>query len=81
MRVSSNREKAGKARSYGLYRHLKSYKEIIKNLFRYYYKDIGKTLKKILDLTEKQGVMICDVKTERADLEQRFLELTGEGIS
>lgn len=50
----------------------------------YYYvhtKDIGKTLKKILDLTEKQGVMICDVKTERADLEQRFLELTGEGIS
>ena len=43
MRVSSNREKAGKARSYGLYRHLKSCKEIIKNLFRYYISSMRKT--------------------------------------
>lgn len=35
---SSNTEKAGKARSYGLYRHLRRNKEIIKNLFRYYLK-------------------------------------------
>lgn len=38
MRGSSNIEKAGKARSYGLYRHLRRNKEIIKNLFRYYLK-------------------------------------------
>ena len=29
---------AGKARSYGLYRHLRTSKEIIENLLNYYYK-------------------------------------------
>ena len=29
-------EKAGKAQSYGLYRHMRTYKEIIKNLLSYY---------------------------------------------
>lgn len=36
--TSSDTEKAGKARSYGLYRHLKSYKEIIKNRLRFSHK-------------------------------------------
>jgi len=30
---------AGKARSYGLYRHLRTSKEIIENLLNYYYKN------------------------------------------
>lgn len=41
---------AGKARSYGLYRHLRTSKEIIENLLNYYYKyyidSISNTLKK-----------------------------------
>lgn len=31
---------AGKARSYGLYRHLRTSKEIIENLLNYYYNNI-----------------------------------------
>ena len=31
---------AGKARSYGLYRHLRTSKEIIENLLNYYFKNI-----------------------------------------
>lgn len=34
-------ENAGKARSYGLYRHIRTSKEIIKNQFRYYDKNLN----------------------------------------
>ena len=34
---------AGKARSNGLYRHIRTSKEIIRNLLNYYYKNIKST--------------------------------------
>lgn len=39
---------AGKARSYGLYRHLRTSKEIIENLLNYYQKYLGQKLVTLL---------------------------------
>ena len=39
---------AGKARSYGLYRHLRTSKEIIENLLNYYYEFSKNILLKII---------------------------------
>ena len=38
---------AGKARSYGLYRHLRTSKEIIENLLNYSYKKLDASLHKV----------------------------------
>lgn len=44
---------AGKARSYGLYRHLRTSKEIIENLLNYYIKELKKFAPQEVDMREE----------------------------
>lgn len=48
---------AGKARSYGLYRHLRTSKEIIENLLNYYYKYFCFSGKGIVDFSFHKSII------------------------
>lgn len=65
---------AGKARSNGLYRHIRTSKEIIRNLLNDYVNNINETSKK-----QKFGMMATDLP-ERKNVCYKFILCTTQNL-